>query len=491
MASSSSAELYNTEKDKYLEYLGKDQSGNDRDQHELRTSPAFALNVKYDAEGSQIDSILPQYGLLGFRVGEHDNVANGEPIMLNTCAPNSTFICGSQGSGKSYTLACMLEDCLLPTDAVGLPGNPVSGVVFHYDVDSAGSVAEAAYLCSQGIPIDVVVSKSNYARLEKAYKNLKGSENITVRPMELRSQDLSVERMNKLMAFAESEGRVPLYMEVIQRILREMAVKNQNAPFSYCDFLKDLRDEHDLSKDQRSPMNLRLNLLESFMVENPRAETRRPDLFNLKSGTLTIIDLSDPFVDAATVCVLFDICLSIIKERAPRCGLVVALDEAHKYMNGSAAATIFTNRLLTTIREQRHNGTRVIISTQEPTISPALLDLCSMSIVHRFSSPAWFNALTSHLGAASGLITTSEERAALLAEIMALHPGESFLFSPASYLAVHDGKVQKLGPRKIKMRTRLRQGDDGGQSRMARSEDAPSPVIPARAGFAVTLSCGL
>jgi len=33
-------------------------------------------------------------------------------IFLNTNAPWSAFICGSQGSGKSYTLSCMLENLL-------------------------------------------------------------------------------------------------------------------------------------------------------------------------------------------------------------------------------------------------------------------------------------------------------------------------------------------------------------------------------------------
>lgn len=135
-------------------------------------------------------------------------------------------------------------------------------------------------------------------------------------------------------------------------------------------------------------MRLRLDLLQSFMRWPPTKsdlKKKAPQrLLSLQPGKLTIVDLSDPFLDDATVCMLFDICLSIAKERRPPCGLVVALDEAHKYMNQSPAAANFTDRLLTTIREQRHIGTRVIISTQEPTISEKLLDLCSVSIVHQF-----------------------------------------------------------------------------------------------------------
>jgi DNA helicase HerA-like ATPase len=78
-------------------------------------------------------------------------------------------------------------------------------------------------------------------------------------------------------------------------------------------------------------------------------------------------------------------------------GRIVALDEAHKYMNDSSDSPALTESLLSVIRLQRHLGTRVVLSTQEPTISPKLLDLCSTVIVHRFTSPAWFEVLRKHL----------------------------------------------------------------------------------------------
>ncbi|KAL1738036.1 hypothetical protein HDZ31DRAFT_12653, partial [Schizophyllum fasciatum] len=56
--------------------------------------------------------------------------------------------------------------------------------------------------------------------------------------------------------------------------------------------------------------------------------------------------------------------------------------------------------LLTLIREQRHHGLRVIISTQEPTVvPPVLLDLCSVAILHRFSSPSWWSHICDHVSA--------------------------------------------------------------------------------------------
>jgi hypothetical protein len=62
-------------------------------------------------------------------------------------------------------------------------------------------------------------------------------------------------------------------------------------------------------------MKLRLNLLKSFMK---RCEYSYQILANTENdflastlGSLTIVDLTDPVIDADSACVLFDICLSV------------------------------------------------------------------------------------------------------------------------------------------------------------------------------------
>lgn len=448
------------------EYRGK--------KHEIRTTALFSLATKQIADflhSTGHQSNLPQYGLLGFHIGERADIAKDEPILLNTNAPNSTFICGSQGSGKSYTLSCMLENCLMPDSQTGKLLHPVAGVVFHYNLDAASSVAEAAHLCTRGIKVRVLASKSNLWNAKLAYRNLQGtSGNLTVHPLQFRSRDLDVRKMNRLMAFSDKDGAVPLYMEVIQRILREMAIASKGQPFDYSLFLAKLQTERNFSGGQAGPMNLRLELLQSFM-DYPPTSISKKSLLNLEPGTLTIVDLSDPFVDPSTACVLFDICLSLVKEQRPATGLVLAVDEAHKFMNESSAASQLTESLLTTIKEQRHNATRVIIATQEPTISEKLLDLCTVTIVHRFTSPAWFAAIQDHLSAASGYAHSSEQRKGMFEEIVNLGTGESLVFSASSYLCVEEGMAKKLGSRVVRMKTRRRVGVDGGASKMADGGD--------------------
>jgi hypothetical protein len=89
---------------------------------------------------------------------------------------------------------------------------------------------------------------------------------------------------------------------------------------------------------------MRLRLLESFLdidkddfshwaprkSNTKREKTTGNDAWKFKEGTLTIIDLSCPFVDENDACALFNICLGIFLERRDKGGRIIALDEAHK-----------------------------------------------------------------------------------------------------------------------------------------------------------------
>lgn len=227
------------------------------------------------------------------------------------------------------------------------------------------------------------------------------------------------------------------------------------------------------------------------------------------------MDLSCPCVTAETACSLFNICLSLFLEQSTDVGRVVALDEAHKYMTDNAECQTLTESLLSAIRLQRHLGARVFISTQEPTISPRLLDLCSVTIAHRFTSPEWMKALRKHLAGVSYQAAARAKRfpssfnelepgAPILPEsksldtetetfsrIVTLKTGEALLFAPSAIMNVEEqcdvceqvtpesrdsakGSISdkmgitKLGHGILKVRIRRRVTEDGGQSVMAR-----------------------
>ena len=141
-------------------------------------------------------------------------------------------------------------------------------------------------------------------------------------------------------------------------------------------------------------------------------------------------------------------------------------------MTSNAAATAFTDKLLQLIRQQRHLATRVVISTQEPTISPRLLDLCSVTIVHRFTSPEWFRTLREHLAGVSTLDelggVMKRDGRSIFSEIVELEPGEALMFSPSAMLETVEGEApRKLGMEWLKVRFRRRLTEDGGRSILA------------------------
>ncbi|KAI3399517.1 hypothetical protein diail_6539 [Diaporthe ilicicola] len=585
---------------------------------EIRTAPIFTESVRDQAKrqastsgGAGDDQIFSQYGLLA---GDASDSQSDELFYYNVAAPSSTFICGSQGSGKSHTLSCLLENSLLQSVANELP-RPLTGIVFHYDTfigDSQGSPCEAAYLSTNPtVRVRVLCAPTNIAVIRRTYAGL---PRVAIEPLRIREQDLTTKRMMDLMAMRKGEG-MPLYMHVVNRVLRDLRLHQQQtgAPFDYRAF-KAMLDREELTDSQKLPLNQRLETLESFMAppakqhqHQPQPQPQEPQQNKKKNaapvakaatdnnagtsknvgvppgtavktfspyqekelntessinsfqsiffkeeyrklsaeelrmadyaqgrkgkrskgafggndwapraGQLTIVDLSCPCVTPEGACSLFNICLSLFLEQdAHRVGRVVALDEAHKYMNESSEASALTEQLLATIRLQRHLGARVVISTQEPTVSPRLLDLCSITVVHRFTSPEWLRALRRHLAGAeetvgmlaraagggirdhhgadlsdSGVDDALDEQAGgvgglrlqhtgaamgqrqaaanLFAQIVGLRVGEALVFSPNAVMGLgSEGSARKLSSGVLKVRVRNRVTEDGGRSVMA------------------------
>ena len=128
-----------------------------QEQHEIPVTPIFTQSVFDISQES-----FTQYGLLGGisdRLGlttatytgsaslfgfiltpftkktakiRNDPVPTGDSsLFFNIAAPSSAFICGSQGSGKSHTLSCLLENCLVKSEVNKLENPLVSPYPFY------------------------------------------------------------------------------------------------------------------------------------------------------------------------------------------------------------------------------------------------------------------------------------------------------------------------------------------------------------------------
>ncbi|KAH0421639.1 hypothetical protein CcaCcLH18_13318 [Colletotrichum camelliae] len=406
----------------HMQFLGFSPG---QEQNEIDSSPLLLVP-------SLRESPYLQYGLLGGILLEDGLPSKESRVFYNVSCPSSVFICGSQGSGKSNTLACLLENCLIPSDLGRLP-HPLAGIVFHYDTfasDDGGLPCEAAFLASSAkASVRVHCAPTSFRTLKKVYS---GIPQVDVKSLRISGLDLNTSRMLDLMAF--QEGAKPLYLHVIQRMLRDMRLEQQEkgSLFDYTKFKKALAREKFL-QGQQGPLQQRLETLESFMVEG-KARSDEEISWASKTGQLTIVDLSCPCITAEMACLLFNICLSLFLEQKSDIGRVVALDEAHKYLGQSGESQVFTESLLQTVRLQRHLGVRMFISTQEPTISPRLLDLCTITIVHRFTSPDWLRALRRHLANEDDLLADGASPITLFPRILALRTGQGLVFAPSALI---------------------------------------------------------
>ncbi|KZV75964.1 hypothetical protein PENSPDRAFT_680684 [Peniophora sp. CONT] len=431
--------------------------------HGLKTAPI----ITSDALDSLPSGVVPQVAVYGRLISQHAQNLPAKPgserLYINTNAPLSALICGVQGSGKSHSTSVLLESCLIKDDRLGTLPEPLSALVFHFDTAAGGGhiqPCEAAYLAAlhpdrAGIarapPVKVLVLPNCVNTMKGVYADL---PNVTVEALRFTSADINAQRFLSIMKLDEG-GQLPLYMETIMNILRSMDI------FDYKRFRTTL-DQQDFISSQKLMLDQRLALLDACLAGG----TPRNSVTNhFVPGQLTIVDLSSPLMDPSSARGFFDMILGLFMETKCASGKIVVLDEAHKYLTEESSR--LTESLLTVVRQQRHLRTRVIVSTQEPTvIPPKFLDLLSFVIAHRFQSPGWLKSLAGHV-ASEG--TSNDE---LYAKIVALRTGEGILFAPSGLAQVEGmhsdhNSVMPIGRGYLVVRSRLRITRDGGHSLLA------------------------
>jgi hypothetical protein len=275
------------------------------------------------------EDLVPQYGLLG-ALAEEDEGSSASQLFLNTNVPFSTFICGVQGSGKSHTTSCILENAVVHSPNLGNLQSAASTLVFSYGEWSSGgagfNISEATFLGSENPEypghsvkrVNVLISPSNPA-IARLYQRL---PNVQIIPFKLKAKTLDIGALRTLMAVDE-KSTVPLYMARVEAILRGIAAESFDGSLDYAEFKKRLVEEN-FDPTQTNMLEMRLNLLESFLDMTGNAP--EPDF---RPGEITIMDLSDAFISAGTACILFKLGLERFLQ-SPTPSKMVVLDEAHK-----------------------------------------------------------------------------------------------------------------------------------------------------------------
>jgi DNA helicase HerA-like ATPase len=255
---------------------------------------------------------------------------------------------------------------------------------------------------------------------------------ITVEPIKFSSAELGAESWKFLLG---AYGNESMYIRQLVAIMRR-----HRGGLTLDVFKKEIEDA-ELSKGARQLAEDRIRLAEPYI------DDARPLGVLLRPGRTVIVDLRDEWIEKDEALGLFVVMLRIFaatKHEGSTFNKLVVFDEAHKYITESD----LIGQVVETIREMRHQATSVVIASQDPLSVPrAVIELTSILVMHRMTSPQWLKHLKSAIGALEDLTD---------AHAAALKPGEALLWAQRS-----TDKRYTLRPQKIVIRPRFTQHGGG------------------------------
>lgn len=354
--------------------------------------------------------ITPQFGILG-RSSE-------EKIAIDLTGCNTISLFGVQGFGKSYTLGVIAEMATAPVYGINVLPSPLATVIFHYHKSDAyapefavasspnNKIREVDRLLReygatpQGVKDIVLLTPE--AKVNERRAEFPGLE---IHPIKFSSGELGAESWKFLLGAYDNDS---LYVRQLVAIMRRY---RDNLT------LQRFREEitaADLAQQARRLAEDRLNLAEPYVDDSAILGAL------IRPGRTIIVDLRDPWIEKDEALGLFVVMMKIFastKHQGKPFNKLMIFDEAHKYISESQ----LIGQVVETIREMRHQATSIVIASQDPLSVPrSVIELTSILILHRMTSPQWLKHLK---GAISALDDVSD------AQLAALRAGEALVWA--------------------------------------------------------------
>ena len=233
------------------------------------------MEPKYDV---LIGDTVPsrQYGIIG--------KAGGKLLALDLNGTNTISLFGVQGGGKSYTVGTIVEMATQPLPGINhLPG-PLATVIFHYhesqdyppefvsmvrpnDKESEIKALAQEYGAQPAALQDVLILTS----ADKLPERRAEFPGVQVEPISFSSRELSFKDWRFLMGVGGNQ----MYMKQINMIMRQLRQEMT------LDTLREEIEGSDLSDQQKSIANIRLNFAAQFIDDERRlAETTKTWTFD-------------------------------------------------------------------------------------------------------------------------------------------------------------------------------------------------------------------
>jgi hypothetical protein len=382
-------------------------------------------------------TITPQYGLLG------QSGSNTVAIDLNGCNTISLF--GVQGFGKSYTMGVIAEMASVENHGINVLPSPLATVIFHFHKSDAYEPEFVTAVSPNRKTSEIDRLLADYGARPKGLEDvllltpeakvearLKDYPGLAVQPIKFSSSELGAESWKFLLG---AYGNDSLYIRQLVAIMRR---------HRHGLTLEVFRQEIQQAGLPTAALRLaldRLALAEPYVDDNQKLGTL------LKPGRTLIVDLRDEWIEKDEALGLFVVMLRIFaasRHDGKEFNKLVVFDEAHKYISEST----LISQVVETIREMRHQATSVIIASQDPISVPrAIIELTSILILHRMTSPQWIKHLRSALAALEDVPD---------AAVTSLQPGEALVWAQRS-----TDKRFALRPQKVTIRPRFTQHGGG------------------------------
>jgi hypothetical protein len=382
-------------------------------------------------------SMTPQFGMLG-RSGS-------QSVAIDLTGCNTISLFGVQGFGKSYTLGVIAEMASAANPRINVLPSPLATVIFHFHKSDAYApeyvtavhpnqkTSEIERLLAEygAKPkgLEDVVLLTPEAKVEDRRQEYPG---VVVEPIKFSSSELGAESWKFLLG---AYGNEALYIRQLIAIMR----RHRDA-LTLEVFRREIEDA-DLSKAARRLAEDRLALAEPYIDDDKRLGQL------LHPGRTVIVDLRDEWIEKDEALGLFVVMMQIFaasRYDGKEFNKLVVFDEAHKYISESSLIA----QVVETIREMRHQATSVIIASQDPLSVPrAIIELTSVMILHRMTSPQWLKHLR------SAIVSLNEVQDSA---VTSLQPGEALVWSQRST----DNRFA-LRPQKITVRPRFTQHGGG------------------------------
>jgi len=402
-----------------------------------------------------------QWGILG-----SDDKAR---VALDLSGCNTISLFGVQGFGKSYTLGTIVEMAVKSIPGVNCLPAPLATIVFHYHRTDAfePELLSALRPNTRENEVDrlrdtfgaeptrlddvvLLVPEAKVERRRREYPNLR-VEPIRFHPMELKGMGWKM----LLGAYGNDALYLRQFNAILGRLRDDLSVQA-------------LRDEI-IKADMATPVTRlaldRLKLAEPFILDDPDADESQGVGALLKAGRVIIVDLRDAWIEKDQALELFVVLMNVFgsagRDESGQTAFnrLMVLDEAHKYVGEPELVT----HLVETVREMRHLGATVVIASQDPPSIPrTVLELSTVIVCHRMTSPAWLKHLRSAIVALEDL----SER-----ELADLAPGEAFVWAQLS-----TDRRFGLKPQRVNIRPRATR--HGGATRTAVREEEPADPEP-------------